>query len=237
MHGHNNKIYINNIGISTSEKEDDFYMPIAEIYFSINANPFKYLDYIDPFSNKICAYEINETLRRHGNNKSILLKEIMNLFDIDCDAAKTILANVISRLNNHIVTNNQVKNDFPSFDDLMHLAEQCGFADQNEFNFNLMLVQYNEEMHIRTKSIKHAIEYLEEFATSGDVMVSYSHSSVQKMCEEYKCLYLEKDTQNNRWIINQELRDGSQRLHDFDTLYDAYHALPLPGTIRGYYPD
>jgi hypothetical protein len=154
--------YLCNIKIKPSDVSDSFYMPLAEIIFTIKSNKFKFKfnfkDYINPFSNKICAVTVKKNSCRHGNSKTDLFRDIADAFKVSVDIAKEIYNEVLTHLNHHIAVDPIAKIDFPSIEELMLFAHDHGFEDQSEFNFNFMIFCNEVEMHIRSKSIKSAID-------------------------------------------------------------------------------
>jgi hypothetical protein len=229
------KFYISNIKINASNKEDNYFMPLADISIAINAIEFFYTDYIDPFINEICKFEIKKSQFRHGNDKSDILSKIQSEIDVDYKLAVKLFNKAINKINFFIKTTPQLRKDFPPYMDLMLLAQQNNFEEHCQIDFNFLYELPNAELHIRCKSVKEAIEKFMEFNSTGYADETYTSTYLKKILKDYyPGHYLSRDIDDECWIIYQPSRSGGYILHRFKTLRDADRALPLPDSDGGY---
>lgn len=229
------KFYISNIKIIASNKEDNYFMPLADISIAINAVEFCYTDYIDPFINEICKFEIKKSQSRHGNDKSDILSKIQSDIDVDYKLATKLFNLALNKVNIFIKTTPKLKNDFPSYIDLMSLAQQNNFEEHCNVDFNFLYELPNAELHIRTKSVKEAMEKLMEFNSTGYADETYTPAYLQKILRDYyPGHYLSRHIDDECWIIYQPSRNGGYVMHRFKTLRDADRALPLPDPTDEY---
>jgi len=231
-------ICIRNISITPSTFEDLYYMPLADISFSLNAQNFYYADYINPFSGKIHSIEVDRGDHRHGSQKRKLLKNICHSFDLNKDEASLIYLKIIERLNNFLASDKLVKKDFPLFEELLNEMYLHGFYDRCNMRFGFMTIADNSEKYLFARDIKSAKDKLDYYLETGCVDEEYSYASAKQDCKNYSGVTLTFSRDDGRrcmpWRIRQEKWPGAPVMHYFATLRDAVSALPLPGTEQGY---
>lgn len=230
-------IFLRNIRIKRIDNEDLFYMPAAQFQFSINAQEFSYIDYIDPFFNIITPFLIKRTTRTSGDTKKNLVLDIMNVFNVDLDEAKIIFKSTTLQLNSYISKHKELRAKFPTFSDLLIKMYQHDFIDQCEFNFNFIQTRTNVERHIRYKTIRDAMHQLDDYIANGETQEEYTFEYVKGECEEYDGLFLEhNNTEHNTgyykdkpYVVFLEAFEKRERTWFFDSLRDVIWALPLDG--------
>ncbi|WKJ88598.1 hypothetical protein QZJ86_11230 [Methylomonas montana] len=202
------ELYVRNIKITPSDFEDVYYMPLAEIAFSIDIHRFQYLDYINPFSGKISAVEINSTANRHGSTKYSVLKKIGDSFNVDMKEALFMYLEVLPHLNRHLYKDPQAKLDFPRFELLQRAMFNNDFYDRSDMHFNYMTIANGVEKHIFAKSVKSAMDKLDHYLKTGDADEEHTYVSAQRECAEYGGVTLMRNINERElfkpWLISQK---------------------------------
>ncbi|WKJ91330.1 hypothetical protein QZJ86_04160 [Methylomonas montana] len=228
-------ICIRKIVIKRSNKEDDYFMPLAEISFCANTISFTYIDYINPFTNRISDVFVRKTHTRQGDQKKQLFNEIQKAFYVDISTAIQIYFSIIPELNNHITTP-QVQAQFPNYNELMGLAYKNGFVDENKIGFNFRGFRNGVERHIRANTVEFAKQQFLEYESDASVLEVYSMASVQKICDEYTGLRVSPNLTGIKfeksWVLLEETEHGNEKIYYFETLRDVVSALPLEHQYR-----
>lgn len=225
-------VRINKIAMKRSIKDDSFYMPLADIRFYLDTQPFQYFDYINPFTNSLIDFFVRKTFTRHGDEKIRLCQDITERLAIEYSAAVNLFAKLVPSLNRFIRENQAIQAVFPTYDEVMRLANQNGFTSDNQMSLNFMCYRQNVEMHIRAKTIESAKLQFLEYEEDGSVSEEYTQQSVQTICDQYKVLHVELNLSGTRptmpWVLLEELDSGHNKPYYFDTLRDIANFLPLP---------
>jgi hypothetical protein len=223
---------INKIKIKRSSKDDGYYMPLADISFNIGSHPFHYLDYINPFTNGVADFIVTRTFTRHGDEKIKLCQDIADRLAIEYNVAVDLFSKLVPLLNRYVRENPAVQAEFPTFDEVMRLANQNGFSADNQMSLNFMCYRQNVEMHIRAKTVESAKLQFLEYEEDGSVSEEYTQQSVQTICDQYKVLHVERNLSGTRptmpWVLLEELDSGHNKPYYFDSLRDIVNLLPLP---------
>lgn len=232
---------ISHISIKPSAIEDLYYMPLAEIRFNLNEHKFFYLDYIDPFANIICDGNVSKAAVRFGNNKRSLINNISDKFDIEFGQAAAIYFKVLMRLNDHLRSSEQARKNFPTFRQLMHLADKHHLTDSCSFRFGFIKEDNGIEKHITAQSVRAVIEKIEHLASTGDADEAYTEVSVSNACKQYYGVRLLRNSGQNSpqkpWIIHKQCPPQRPASYYFGTLKDARDALPLGNDIQTEFSD
>ena len=223
---------ISRISVKRSQKEDDFYMPLAEVSFYLDDHCFVYLDYINPFTNRLIDFFVRQTHSRQGDEKIRLCQSIAGLFKLHYHQAVDIYNGIIPVINQHIRDNQRMRPEFPDYDSVMRLAYQNGFKPDNTLSLNFIAVRQGVELHIRAKTVASAAAQLLEYEEDGTVFEQYTQNSVQKICNDYRGLRVEENRTGRRpekhWILFEDLDGVHKRPYYFDCLRDIVNFLPLP---------
>jgi hypothetical protein len=223
---------INKIAIKKSLIDDDFYMPLADIKFYLGIQPFQYLDYVNPFTNSLVDFFVKRTFTRHGDEKIRLCQDIAERLAIDYSAAVNLFAKLVPLLNLFISENPAVQEVFPTYDEVMRLANQNGFKADDQIGLNFMCYRKNIEMHIRAKTVESAKQQFLEYEEDGSVSEEYTQQSVQHICNQYPGLRVVHNQSGSRpekpWILLEKLTGPFEKPYYFDTLRDIAILLPLP---------
>lgn len=232
---------IHDISIKPSVIEDLYYMPLAEIRFSLNEHSFFYFDYIDPFANTVCSVNVPKGAVRFGNNKRSVINNISDKFDIEFGQAAAIYFKVIARLNDHLRSSEQARQDFPTFRQLMNLADKHHLTDSCAIRFGFIKDEDGFEKHISASSVKSTIEKVEQLAATDDADEEYTEASVRKACNDYHGVVLLRNTGPNSpqkpWILHKNCPPQRPASYYFGTLKDAQDALPLDDDLRTEFSD
>jgi hypothetical protein len=223
---------INKIVIKRSSKDDGYYMPLADISFNIESNPFQYLDYINPFTNSLIDFFVKRTFTRHGDEKIRLCQDIAERLAIEYSAAVNIFAKLVPLLNLFISENPAVQEVFPTYDEVMRLANQNGFKVDDQIGLNFICYRQNVELHIRAKTVESAKLQFLEYEEEGSVSEEYTQQGVQKICNQYPGLHVVQNLTGSRpekpWILLEKIKGPFEKPYYFDTLRDIVNFLPLP---------
>jgi hypothetical protein len=223
---------IDNIKIKRSSIDDDFYMPLADISFNIGSHPFQYFDYINPFTNGVADFFVTRTFTRHGDEKIKLCQDIADRLAIELNVAVDLFSKLVSLLNRYVRENSAVQAEFPTFNEVMRLANQNGFSADNQISLNFMCYRQNVEMHIRAKTVESAKQQFLEYEKDRSVSEEYTQQSVQHICNQYPGLRVVHNKSGSRpekpWILLEKLTGPFEKPYYFDTLRDIAILLPLP---------
>lgn len=225
-------VRIDKITIKRSSLDDDFYMPIADISFNIGIHQFQYFDYINPFTNCVADFFVMRTCTRHGDEKIRLCQDIAERLVIDYSAAVNLFAKLVPLLNRFISENPAVQEAFPTYDEVMRLANQNGFKVDDQIGLNFMCYRKNVELHIRAKTVESAKLQFLEYEEEGSVSEEYTQQGVQKICNQYPGLHVVHNQTGSRpekqWILLERLKGPFEKPYYFDTLRNIVNFLPLP---------
>lgn len=223
---------ISRISVKRSQKEDDFYMPLADVSFYLDDHCFVYLDYINPFTNRLIDFFVRQTHNRNGDEKIRLCQSIAGLFKLHYHQAVDIFNGIVPIINQYIHDNQRIQSEFPSYDAVMRLAYQNGFKPDNALSLNFMAYHQGVELHIRAKTIDSAMAQLLDYEADKDVLECYTKTSVQNICNEYPGLWVTENRTCRRpeklWILFEDLDGFHEKPHYFDCLRDIVNILPLP---------
>jgi hypothetical protein len=223
---------INKIAIKKSLIDDDFYMPLADIKFYLGIQPFQYLDYVNPFTNSLVDFFVKRTFTRHGDEKIRLCQDIADRLAIEYSTAVDLFSKLVPLFNRYINDNPAVQADFPTYDEVMRLANRNGFIADDQIGLNFMVYRQGVEIHIRAKTVASAKLQFLEYEEDGSVSEEYTQQSVQTICDQYKVLHVERNLSGTRptmpWVLLEELDSGHNKPYYFDSLRDIVNLLPLP---------